>query len=172
MGKRENENWDFLGLVNFGIFLILIGFIVATTPNFVERASNFFMGFTTEQVAPNIYLPVPKSEHPVLYTAVYQFCLVYALLHIPILIGRFLVKDSIKRKADTLSSIVFWSGMAVVFSMIASGSAPFRSIYYLFVIVAGIGLIVSGIGIYIARSTKRTSQSAPVYMPPQEISPR
>ena len=173
MGRRDNEPWDFLGLANFGMFLLVVGFIFAVTPGLVDKFSNFFMDFTMEEISPNIFLPLPRSSHPVLYNALYQFSLIFAVLHLPILAGRYIVKDSIRRESDTISSVVFWFGITVIFYMLLVDSIQFRSLYVLFFIVLGISLIVQGIGAFIERSIRRSQpQSSPVYIPPQQASPK
>ena len=106
------EKTDILGLANFGIFLVVVGIIIATTPNLIDRIADFFADFHTQEVAPNIFLPVPGKDHPVVFNAVFQFCLIFGILQIVILAARFILKDTVRRTASTATGIIFWLGAA------------------------------------------------------------
>jgi len=120
---RRREGRDWFGLVEFGFFLILIGSIFLVTPNFFNRAENFFKDFETREIYPNVFLPAPKSEHPGAYTIIMYFCLVFGLFEIVILALRFAVKSPMGKKADTVCGIVFWLGAAIFASMLVTGGS-------------------------------------------------
>ncbi|MBM5804483.1 MAG: hypothetical protein FJZ49_00190 [Candidatus Verstraetearchaeota archaeon] len=118
MSERK-ERADILGLANFGIFLILVGLIVATTPNLIDRFADFFLNFQLQEVAHNVLLPAPTSlDHPVVFGAVYQFCLMFGLLQIPMVVARVIMKDTARRTASTATGVVFWLGVAWLVSLI------------------------------------------------------
>ena len=108
--KRENR--DILDLVTFGLFLLLIGVMLIVTPDLLDRGYDFFLDLELRGLYPNIYLPAPKSDHTILFTALSQFCFVFAILHVPILVARFILKDPADKKAGTISGLIFWFGAA------------------------------------------------------------
>ena len=61
-----------------------------------------------------IYLPAPISPaaHSDLYLAAFQFSLAIAVVEVVVLVLRFVFNSPIKRKAETISNVVFWFGAA------------------------------------------------------------
>lgn len=111
MGEKEQRHIgkaDMLGLVSLGFFFILIGAIWMATPNLTDEMVDFFKDFKLVKLTEHIVFPAPAQSHPVVYTAVMQFCLTFGALQIIILVLRFVFHDSLKRKAETFSGIVFW----------------------------------------------------------------
>jgi len=116
--ERRSEGEDRLSLASFGFFLVLIGAITLITPNYYNEFSAFFRDFHLVKVAPNIFLPAPKSSHRVVYTAAMEFCVAYGLFQIAILVFRFALRDPVNRKAETVSGIVFWLGAGYLLSIL------------------------------------------------------
>jgi hypothetical protein len=166
MGRRERERWDALGLLNFGVFLILVGLLFITNPGLQQRFSDFFLSIRMEEISPNIMLPVPSGNHSILYNALLQFCLIFGAWHFALLGARYFVHDSMKRKTETTSSIVFWFGMALIFYMLLGGM-EFRMAYILFIIIVGVSLVISAMAALIGRSMSRNQpRTSPDYIPP------
>ena len=166
MGRRERERWDALGLLNFGVFLILVGLLFVTHPSLQQRFTDFFLSFRMDEISPNIMLPVPSTSHPVLYNALLQFSLAFGAWHFVLLGARFFVRDSIRRKTETISSIVFWFGMALIFYMLLGGM-EFRMAYVLFIIIVGVSLVLSAMAAFIGRSMSRNQpRTSPDCIPP------
>lgn len=116
--SERRERTDILGLANFGIFLVVVGIIVATTPNLVDKIGAFFQSFQVKEVAPNIFLPVPGKDHPLVFTALFWFCLIFGILQIAVLAARLILKDTVRRTASTAMGIIFWLGAAWVVTLI------------------------------------------------------
>lgn len=108
VSKKRDEKVDMLGLVSLGFFFIFVGAIWIVTPNLTEEVVDFFKDFQLVKITQNIVFPAPAQSHPVVYTAAMQFCLTFGAFQIIILILRFVFRDSLKRKAETFSGIVFW----------------------------------------------------------------
>ncbi len=106
-GRKPREGADWLGLVSFGFFFILIGTLWVVTPNLTEKVIEFFKDFKLVNLTEHIVLPAPVHSHPVVYTAALQFCLVFGVFQIIILILRFFFGSSLNKKAETLSGAVF-----------------------------------------------------------------
>lgn len=106
--RKRSKGTDWLGLISFGFFLILVGIIWTVTPNFTEEVSNFFKDFHLAKVTNTIVFPAPKSNHPIVYTASKQFCLFFGAFQIVILALRFALREPFNRKIETLTGIVFW----------------------------------------------------------------
>jgi len=150
--SERKERTDLLGLANFGIFLILIGLIVATTPNLVEGVADFLRSFNLTEVAPNVLLPIPGLDHPVVFGAVYQFCLYFGILQIPMLAARFILKDTPRRTASTAMGIVFWLGAAWLVSLIITKNITSWLIFVGYIIaLVGIAIVVENVIVLMTR---------------------
>jgi len=142
VSERRSEGRDRLSLASFGFFLILIGAILLITPNYHDEFSAFIKDFHLVKVASNIFLPAPKSSHPVVYTALMEFCIVYGLFQIAILIFRFALRDPVDKKAETVSGIVFWLGAGYLLSMLSAGNIGWFSFLAGLVIFIGLAIFV------------------------------
>lgn len=143
-GESRSEGWDRLSLASFGFFLILIGAILLLTPNYHNEFVSFFRGFHLVKVTSNVSLPAPKSSHPIVYTAVMDFCIAYGLFQIAILVLRFVLRDPIDRKAGTASGIVFWLGAGYLLSMLLIESIGWFDFLAGLVIFIGLSIVVRG----------------------------
>lgn len=143
--SEKKEKTDILGLASFGIFLIVIGIIFVTTPNLVDRAGDFFRDFHTQEVAPNVFLPVPGYDHPVVFNAIYQFCLIFGILQIAVLAARFILKDTVRRTASTVMGIIFWLGAAWSMTFIIAKSITWLTFDGYIITFLGIAIVVENI---------------------------
>ena len=57
-----------------------------TNPNLLSEAVAFIHDFKLVQISQNFWWLEPSTNHPVLYSAAAQFCYVFALVHVAILI--------------------------------------------------------------------------------------
>lgn len=132
-------------MANFGLFLVLIGIIFATTPNLVDGVADFFRDFKLEQVAPNVFLPVLGKDHPVVFGAVYQFCLYFGILQIPMLATRLILKDITRRTASTGTGIIFWLGAAWIVSILMTGQISWHVFVGYIIALVGICLVAENV---------------------------
>jgi hypothetical protein len=140
-GERRRER-DNIGLISFGVFLVLVGIIYILTPNFSLSIERFFQDFQSVQVVEGIYLPAPIHGHSVFYFAVAEFALLFALSHIAFLIYEFGRGLSLKRKAETSSDIVFWFGASYIAYSLSIESLTWFQSWAFLVVVIGISIIV------------------------------
>ncbi|MEA2090359.1 MAG: hypothetical protein U9O89_06360 [Thermoproteota archaeon] len=144
MGRRHSERTDVLGLVSFGFFLALIGVIFMITPNLWGEIRAFFRDFQLKEVRPDAHFPTPKSHHQVLYDAAFQFCLAFAISQILILIGRFILRESIDRKSGTFSGLFFWFGAAAALNLLSERSIGWFEFWGWIIILVGTVVVVRG----------------------------
>jgi hypothetical protein len=94
-------------------FISLVSWFVATTPNLGSETSAFVLGFRLVQV-PNtsILLPAPvtPASYSTIYVAAAQFCLIWGIFEVFILILRFSVRSYSWRKVETFTRIIWWFG--------------------------------------------------------------
>jgi hypothetical protein len=143
--KRENRKMDILGLANFGILLLVIGIIFVMTPNLVDRVGDFFRSFHTTEVAPNVFLPVPTKDHPVVFNAIFLFCLIFGILQIGILAARFITKDTVRRTASTVMGIIFWLGAAFTMNLLITQNIRWLTFAGYIIAILGIAILVENI---------------------------
>ena len=122
MSKNRSKQPDFVGIASFGFFLLLVGAIFVVTPNLLDRISDFVSDFELQEVTSQWKLPAPVHvmNHVVLYNAIFQFCLVFALFQVAVLGVRFILRDSIDKIAGTVSSVVFWFGASWILNLLIS----------------------------------------------------
>jgi len=142
VSERRSEEGDRLSLASFGFVLILIGAILLITPNYYNEFSAFIKDFHLVKVASNIFLPAPKSSHPVVYTALKKFCIVYGLFQIAILVFRFALRDPVDKKAETVSGIVFWLGAGYLLSILSAEKFGWFAFLAGLVIFIGLAIFV------------------------------
>jgi len=135
--KKRSEGTNWLGLLSFGLFLILLGTIWTATPNLTEDVRTFVdpKNWRLENVTENIAFPEPQGSYDVLYTAAMQFCFIFGVLQIAILFLRFAFYESINKKAETVSGMTFWFSISFFLHMLIGGLSFFGFIG---------GIIISG----------------------------
>ncbi len=136
-----------IGLISFGFFLILAGFIWANTPGLIEAVVTFLKDFHLEEASQNVYLPAPRFpwRHRAVYGAFQQFCIGYGLVQIVVLVLRFAFGSSIRDKAGTISSIVGWLSLSYFTGLYLTESVDWFAFLAGFVVVIGLSIIVRGI---------------------------
>lgn len=132
-----------VGLVSLGFFLMLVGVIFVITPNLYTAARNFVGDFELVRVNENVFLPAPvnPSRHKVVYTAVEQFCIVWGIFQIGILISRFVLGDTVHRKAETVSGTIFWLGVAYAASLLIADTVSWFGFWAWILIFIGLTIV-------------------------------
>ena len=149
--ERRIRRSDVLGLVSFGFFLILVGVIFINIPNIIDEIRNFFTDFDVVEVFPNFFLPAPRTNHPVLYAVVAEASFAFGLFQIVLLALRFVLKDTSGRKAETLSSTVFWLGIGFGFTMRATEQIGWFALVSWFIIFVGLSISIRSVAILLFR---------------------
>jgi len=155
LDEKRLKGMDILGLASFGVFLVLIGVIFVITPNLGDEIGDFIKDFETVEVYPDVDLPKPASNHPVLYTAVAQFSIVYGLFHIALLILRLYFGDYLKRKAGTLSGVVFWLGAGYLLTILSADNIGWFAFLSWLIIFIGLSLVVRSLVILLFETVLR-----------------
>ena len=145
--ERVGAVW--FGLINFGLFLILVGLIVAITPNINQEMINFFNDLKFQQILPAVFFPVPTGNHTVLYKAVFEYCIGWGVIQAFFLVLRFALRDWPERKARAISSTVFWFGLAYILYLVTFNALAGPTAFGYFIIMAGIALIVRVAGYFL-----------------------
>ena len=144
---REKMNW--LGLLSFGFFILLVGIIWLSTPGLSEDISSFLTreNWSNKPIVGDINFPSPKPniDHTILYTAVMQFCFIFAIFHVAVLIIRFGLRESINRKAGTVSSIAFWFSAGSFVYWLANGVIGWLSFIGGIIVSVGLAIVASSV---------------------------
>jgi len=133
--------------VEFAGGITSVRFIWLNTPNLKDAVVTFFEDFHLEEAFQDVYLPTPKSEwnHKVIYSAFQQFCIGYGIFQIVILVLRFVFSSSISDKAGTVSSLVFWLGLAFFVGLLLAEAVGWFAFLAGFIVVVGLSLVVRGV---------------------------
>ena len=141
--ERQHEKPDILGLASAGFFFLLIGAIWVITPNLPQKVIDFFKDFELEgEIFPNVFLPVPKDLHPVVYTALARFCFVFGIFQIFILFLRIVFTEPVDKLAGTFSGIIFWLGAGFVANMLSAETIKWLVFLGWIVVLIGVTLVI------------------------------
>jgi hypothetical protein len=143
--KRYSRSTGWLSTLSFGFFLILLGLIWIITPNFSNEVIDFAKDFHLEHFTEHIVLLAPKESHPVVYNAAMQFCLVFGVFQIAVLVLRFIFHDSVNRKSGTISNIAFWFSTGFFLNMLANKSTGWFGFFAGLIISIGLAIIASSV---------------------------
>jgi hypothetical protein len=142
--KRRSENVNWLSLISFGFFLVLLGAIWFATPDLSKKINIFIEDFHFEKMGQNV-IPAPEDNHPVVYNAAMQFCLIFGVFQIGILAMRFILNESLDRKADTFGNIVFWLSVGFFLYTLTNQSIGWFGFVAGFIISIGLSIIARAI---------------------------
>jgi hypothetical protein len=140
--RRYPKRIDFFAIVSVGFFLLLVGVIFAAAPNLPREIYDFFRGFRLQEVYPGVSFFAPTSNPSVVYNAAFQFCFVFGIFQAAILGARFVLNDSLGRKAGTFSGLIFWFGAAAALWMLMAESIDWFVFLGWLVVLIGIAIVV------------------------------
>jgi hypothetical protein len=153
----KKEQKDLIDIITFGLFIIIIGVFFLITPDLLNKILFFFKDLELRKYSTFIYLPYPKSEHAILFNALYNFSLFFAVIHIPILAARFILKDPVDKKGDTFSGLIFWFGASYILNSLLEENIGWIEFTGYLILLIGITLVVSNsikLSAYISRGRK------------------
>jgi hypothetical protein len=138
LGDRR-DSW--IGLLSFGFFVMLFAMFFLIVPNYGNEVVEFFRDIKLEEVAPNLYLPVPEHS-AVIYRTVMWFSLAFGLFQFAILALRFFFRSRLSKIAETMSNIVLWLGAAYMFHLLYTKAVTWFPFIGGIVVVVGLTIIV------------------------------
>jgi hypothetical protein len=138
------ERVDLVDLAGLGFFLVLVGSLIILRPDLPSLIKDFFSDFQVQQVY-GMGLLVPRSNHPVLYGIVFDFCLYMLAFQVVGLLFRFVLNDPIRKKASSVSGIAFWGGFAWIINLLSAELIAWPAFLGWFVIVAGISIVIRSV---------------------------
>jgi len=140
--RRYPGRIDFLAIVSVGFFLLLVGMIFAATPNLPREIYDFGRGFRLQQVYPGVSFFAPTSNPSVVYNAAFQFCFLFGIFQVAILGARFVLNESVGRKAGTFLGLFFWFGAAAALWLLMAGSIDWFMFLGWLVVLIGVVITV------------------------------
>jgi hypothetical protein len=147
VAPRKYKN-GLLSAISAGFFLVLVGMLFVTVSNLPSEIVGLFNDFKIDTRVPHteIFLPAPVhiSAHSIVYSAVQQFSLVWAVFLVGMLVARFVVGSPLRKKGENVSDIVFWFGTAYLIQTLLLGStrvADWFAFWAAIIILAGASLI-------------------------------
>jgi len=146
--ERRSRGTDWLGLVSLGFFLLLLGTVWIMNPHALGDEAKAFVKSESWHLTPltgNMSIPEPTRTFPAIYTAAEQFCLTFGFFEIAILTTRFVLHDSLDRKADAVSGMAFWLSAGYFLSLLANQSIGWFAFLAGIIISGGIAITVSSL---------------------------
>jgi uncharacterized membrane protein YfcA len=139
-----------------GVFIIL-GAVIAFTPEIVQKTNAFFNDFTTVTYmlgSSTVNLPAPANpaQHIGFFTAVMNFILGVGILQIVILALRLGARSPIRRIAETVGNLVFWLGGAFAANvfLLAGTVTGWFQFWAVLIIFVGVSMIAR-FAVYLAK---------------------
>ena len=146
MSKRSSEGTDILGLVTFGLILILFVILFWIFPNLITEFAAFFLDLTFTPVTPWFWFWVPTQPHLVVYNALYLFFLGTAIINTIVLLLRIVFKDAYRRVLESFGGIIFSIGTTWAAYSLLTGTMNFLVFFGFLVMFGGISLVISSVG--------------------------
>ena len=145
--RKTSKGTDWLGLLSFGFFILLLGTIWIITPNLSKEVETFFTpeNWRLRNVTENITFPEPERSYPIIYTAAMQFCFTFGAFQIAIFTLRFILHESLGRIGETLSGMVFLFGAGFFLSMLANETITWFGFLAGLIVSVGLSIMVRGI---------------------------
>lgn len=151
---RRSYHESILSAISAGFFLILAGSLFLFKSGLFEGVIDFFKNLDTIRVLnTDVYLPAPKTpaSYMLVYDAARLFCLSWGAFLVALLVVRFVVHTSWRKKAENLSDIIFWLGaMYLIQTMLLDvGTALSHTGWFAFwaaiIMLLGVSLVVRAI---------------------------
>ena len=144
---------------------IILGFIIAFTPDISKITNAFFNDLTTvtypsgSSSTLNLIAPAHPSQHIAFFRAVMEFFLAVGILQIVFLALRLLIRSPIRRISETLGNLVFWLGGAIVANvfLLAATLNGWFQFWAGLILVLGISLIARFSVYLVATYSKKES---------------
>lgn len=162
--KRSPYEGLITALAVGGVFII-IGLVVVSTSNIVEKTNSFFSDLTTVSYpfgsgTVSLVAPANPAQQAGFFTAVMNFILGVGILQIIILAIRLAVRSTIGRIAETVGNLIFWLGGAVMANvfLLAGTTSGWFSFWAWLIIFVGISMIARFSVLLAEKSTRKTSQ--------------
>ena len=158
--RRHNEG--LFGALTAGFFFLLIGTLFITVPDLLGKTIGLFQNFNAVRVPhTTVYLPAPvtPSQYTAVYTAVFQFSLVWAFFEIAMLILRAFAGSRYRRITRGFGNVVFWFGTAFLTnrylnSMTTQGR--WFVFWALLIVLIGLSLVVRAIALAVYTAIRRS----------------
>jgi hypothetical protein len=150
---KHSRGMDWLGLVSFGFFFILIGAIWFISPPALHEEIRDFVkseNWILQPVIGNLSLPMPTRAYPATYTAAMQFCFAFGVFEIVILALRLALHDPMERLTGAISGMAFWLSVGYFLSLLANESIGWFAFLAGIIISAGLAIVASSIAKLIA----------------------
>jgi len=140
---RRKEGADWIGVFNTGVFIILLGVTWAINPGLSNEAISFFNDFQMVEFSSNVLLPAPANNHPALYRAAANLMLIFGLFQMVILGLRIILGDTVERKIDTASGMVFLLALSLFLNMLANEAIGWVGFIGGFLVCIGLSIVTS-----------------------------
>lgn len=149
----RSRHFDYvIGIVSFGVFIILIGVISVLTPGLFGKIQDFFLDFHLTKLpnTQNIFLPAPTDlgAHLTLYSTIGLFSLLWGFFLIFLLVAKLLLNLSVNSKARTISDIIFWLGTYYLIGIYLNETLTLTSwfaFWAMIIILSGISLLARSV---------------------------
>lgn len=144
--REDRERVDLVDLAGLGYFLVLIGALLIFRPDLPSLVRDFIGDFQMQQVwGGNVYLPVPRSNHPALYGIAFDFCVYMLAFQVLGLLFRFVLNEPVHKKASSASGVVFWGGFAWIINLLSAELIGWPAFLGWFIVVAGTSIVVQSV---------------------------
>ena len=164
--KRSPQEGLITALAVGGVFII-IGLVVALTPNMVEKINGFFGDLTTvsfpfggNNSTISLVAPANPAQQIGFFTAIMNFILGVGILQIVILALRLGVHSPIGRIAETVGNLIFWLGAAAAANvfLLAGTQSGWFSFWALLIVLVGASLVARGMIVFAGRSMNKPKE--------------
>jgi hypothetical protein len=152
-GSTQRSRETLISVTSVGAFLILLGLIIISTPDFFGKLLSFFNDFDLIQV-PNVIAGVrlPAPRHPANHTAIYSaaswFSFGWGIFLVAMLLVRILANSPLQKKAENASDIFNSLANGFLIGYFLNGTTNtvmWFSYWTALIMLLGISLLIRGL---------------------------
>ena len=156
LSRKSREEPDLLGIVTFGLIIILVAVLLVTIPALFPATFNFFLDLAWTEVAPLFWwwTPTTPAAHTLVYNGIYIFFLGTIVINIIVLLLRVIFRDLTKRQIEAIGGIVMSAGVtwaAYNFSISYTLTNAFAVFCGWFVAFIGVSILITSFGEWFVR---------------------
>ncbi len=134
--------------ISIGFFLLLVGALFIINSDLFGSILDFFEDFELV-VVPNTNMMLPAPESPRLHLTVYeaarQFSLAIAVFQVFILVLRFFIPSSWKKRSETVGNFVYWGGASFLIQLFLIETVEWFAFWSTIIILVGVSMIARAI---------------------------
>ncbi|MHA2407874.1 MAG: hypothetical protein ACXACA_05845 [Candidatus Ranarchaeia archaeon] len=148
MQETKAKKSDFVGIVTFGMFLILVAGLYIITPNVFSNFSDFFTSFELVEIATGYNVVRPAIPNVVVFQLGFQFCVGIAVVSSVSVLLHLLTSSPLHKTGSSFIGTLTWFGFSWSSYLLFVGSLEWVTWMGYTAIILGVSVVIGSQLIY------------------------